>query len=63
MIKLPPIRLAAVAFALAAWFPLHANAGLLDDDEARRAILDLRSKVDTLARDVNARLDAKSDKS
>lgn len=24
----------------------HANAGLLDDDEARRAILDLRQKVD-----------------
>ena len=33
-------------FALAAWLPLHASAGLLDDDEARKAILDLRAKVD-----------------
>ena len=62
MIKLPQLRLAVVALALAAWFPLHASAGLLDDDEARRAILDLRAKVDALARDVNTRLDAKSDK-
>jgi len=63
MIKLPQLRHAAIAFALAAWFPLHANAGLLDDDEARRAILDLRAKVEALARDVNARVDTKADKS
>ncbi|WP_296943867.1 tol-pal system protein YbgF [uncultured Massilia sp.] len=63
MIKLPQLRLAAAALALAAWFPLHANAGLLDDDEARRAILDLRAKVEALARDVNARIDTKADKS
>ena len=56
-------RLAAACFALAAWFPLHASAGLLDDDEARKAILDLRSKVENLSRDMNARLDTKSDKS
>jgi tol-pal system protein YbgF len=62
MIKLPQLRLAAVALALAAWMPLHANAGLLDDDEARRAILDLRTKLETLARDVNSRLDTKADK-
>ena len=34
---------AAVTACLLAF---HANAGLLDDDEARRAILDLRQKVD-----------------
>ena len=62
MIKLSQSRLAAVALALAAWMPLHASAGLLDDDEARRAILDLRAKVDAMARDVNGRLDAKADK-
>jgi tol-pal system protein YbgF len=56
-------RIAAACFALAAWFPLQANAGLLDDDEARKAILDLRTKVDNLSRDLNARIDTKSDKS
>jgi len=62
MIKPSQSRLAAVALALAAWMPLHASAGLLDDDEARRAILDLRTKVDALSRDFNARIDTKSDK-
>jgi tol-pal system protein YbgF len=62
MIKLSQPRLAAIALALAAWMPLRASAGLLDDDEARRAILDLRAKVDNLARDVNGRIDGKADK-
>jgi tol-pal system protein YbgF len=62
MIKLSPSRLACALFAVAAWLPLHAHAGLLDDDEARKAILDLRAKVDNLSRDLNARLDSKSDK-
>src|SRR3954467_7234071 len=62
MIKLSQPRLAAIALALAAWMPLQASAGLLDDDEARRAILDLRAKVDNLARDVNGRIDGKADK-
>nr|WP_233212370.1 tol-pal system protein YbgF [Collimonas sp. PA-H2] len=35
-----------------------AHAGLFDDDEARRAILDIRAKIDA----VNARVDAKADK-
>ena len=62
MIKLPQFRFAAVALAFAAWMPLHASAGLLDDDEARRAILDLRAKVDALTHDLNARIDNKADK-
>lgn len=62
MIKLSPSRLACVMLAMASWLPLHANAGLLDDDEARKAILDLRAKVDNLSRDLNARVDSKSDK-
>jgi len=53
---------AAAAMAALAYLPLHAGAGLLDDDEARRAILDLRAKVDNLARDLNGRLDSKADK-
>src|SRR6185369_13271461 len=35
-----------------------AHAGLFDDDEARRAILDLRKKVDA----INEQLAAKTDK-
>ena len=62
MIKLSPSRLACAMLAFASWLPLHANAGLLDDDEARKAILDLRAKVDNLSRDLNARIDTKSDK-
>jgi len=63
MITLSKPRLAAVCLALAAWLPLHAQAGILDDNEARKAILDLRAKLDTLSRDVNARIDTKADKS
>jgi len=62
MIKLSPSRLACALLAMTAWLPLHASAGLLDDDEARKAILDLRAKVDNLSRDLNARIDSKSDK-
>lgn len=61
MIKLSKSRLAVLM--LAAWLPLHASAGLLEDDEARKAILDLRAKIDAMARDLNARIDTKSDKS
>jgi tol-pal system protein YbgF len=55
-------RIGAACLALAAWLPLQAHAGLLDDDEARKAIIDLRSKVDNLTREVNARIDTKADK-
>jgi len=60
MMKLPS-RLACLL--IAACLPLQASAGLLDDDEARKAILDLRAKVDAIARDLNGRLDNKADKS
>ncbi|MEG2033600.1 MAG: YbgF trimerization domain-containing protein, partial [Janthinobacterium sp.] len=53
---------AAALMAAFAYLPLHANAALFDDDEARKAILELRSKVDALARDVNSRIDTKADK-
>jgi tol-pal system protein YbgF len=62
MINTAKPRLAAACLALAAWFPLHASAGLLDDDEARKAILDLRTKVDNITRDLNTRIDTKADK-
>lgn len=54
--------LAAALMAAFAYLPLHANAALFDDDEARKAILELRSKVDALGRDLTERLDAKADK-
>jgi tol-pal system protein YbgF len=38
--------------------PLQAHAGLFDDDEARRAILDIRARLDSL----NSRLENKADK-
>jgi len=60
MMKLSPSRLACLV--LAAWMPLQASAGLLDDDEARKAILDLRAKVDAIARDLKAQIDSKSDR-
>jgi len=60
MMKLSPSRLAALI--LAAWMPLQAHAGLLDDDEARKAILELRTKVDTIARELQSKIDNKSDK-
>jgi tol-pal system protein YbgF len=62
MINLSKPRLAAACLALAAWFPLQSHAGILDDNEARKAILDLRSKLDTLSKDLNGRIDTKADK-
>ena len=55
--------LAAAALAALSYLPLHASAALFDDDEARKAILDLRAKVDVMARDINSRVDTKADKS
>jgi len=59
---LKPRLFAAACLALASAMPLSASAGILDDNEARKAILDLRTKIDSLSRDVNARIDTKADK-
>ncbi len=54
--KLNSLRTTILAAALSCTFlPGLASAGIFDDDEARKAILDLRAKVDA----VNARLDSK----
>jgi tol-pal system protein YbgF len=55
--------IAAAALAAFACVPLQASASLFDDDEARKAILDMRNKVDTMQREMTARIDAKTDKS
>lgn len=42
--------------------PLAARAGIFDDDEARRAILDARSRIDNLQHDMQSGLASKADK-
>ncbi len=63
MIPFTKSGIAAVLMAAFAYLPLQASAGLLDDDEARKAVVTLRAKVDEIARDLGTRLDAKADKS
>ncbi|MGV7210132.1 tol-pal system protein YbgF [Oxalobacteraceae bacterium A2-2] len=63
MKKFSPSGLSALFLAMAAALPLHAGAGVFDDDEARKAILELRAKVNALDADVKSRLDTKADKS
>ncbi|MES2259635.1 MAG: tol-pal system protein YbgF [Pseudomonadota bacterium] len=63
MLKFTKSGLAAAVLAAFSYLPLHAGAALFDDDEARRAILDLRAKVEAITRDLNARIDTKADKS
>ncbi len=53
-------RAGLLAIAL---LPSIAMAGLFDDDEARRAILDMRTKIDAVSAQLDAKLEAKSDKS
>jgi len=54
-----PSLFAAALLALCCTAPLQAQASLFEDDEARRAILDLRKRID----DLNTRLENKTDKS
>jgi tol-pal system protein YbgF len=63
MITSTKSRIAAALIALSSLMPLYAGAGILDDDEARKAILDLRKKVETLSQELTARIEAKPDKS
>jgi tol-pal system protein YbgF len=55
--------LAAAVLAACTFLPLQANAALFDDDEARKAILDLRAKVEAMRTELGARIDSKTDKS
>ncbi|MBV8666838.1 MAG: tol-pal system protein YbgF [Burkholderiaceae bacterium] len=64
MMRVTRSNLAAACLAaasLASFAPAHA--GLFDDDEARKAILDLRSKIDTLRQETDTKLADKADKS
>lgn len=51
---------AAAMLAAVAYFPMAAHAGIFDDAEARKAILDLRTKVDALQRDMANKTDKNS---
>ncbi|MFT5644723.1 MAG: tol-pal system protein YbgF [Janthinobacterium sp.] len=55
-------NLAILALVAGAYMPLQAGAALFSDDEARRAVLDLRNKVNGIASELNARIDAKADR-
>ncbi len=55
--------LAAAVLAACSYLPLQANAALFDDDEARKAIIDLRAKVEAMRTELSSRIDSKSDKS
>lgn len=57
--NLKSVTVAAV-LAATAYLPLIAHAGLFDDDEARKAILDIRSKIEALQRDVANKADKNS---
>lgn len=53
----------AATLLVVAWHAPLAHAGLFDDDEARRAVLDIRNRIDGLQRDLNTRMESKADKS
>lgn len=55
-------KAALAAALLSALLVPPASAGLLEDDEARKAILDLRAKVEQIQRDLAARIETKADK-
>jgi hypothetical protein len=48
MMKFSKSGLSAALLAALTWLPLQAHAGLFDDDEARKALLDLRAKVEAM---------------
>lgn len=54
----PPQLLLTLLLAL----PLATRAGILEDDEARKAILDLRAKVEQYQQDLKAQIAQKADK-
>ncbi|MDO8651265.1 MAG: tol-pal system protein YbgF [Undibacterium sp.] len=62
--KFPSLTKFSIAVTFATLLaPSLASAGLFDDDEARKAILDMRTKVDAVSSKLDAKLDTKADKS
>jgi tol-pal system protein YbgF len=52
----------AALFAAFSYAPLQAHAGLFDDNEARKAVLDIRSRLDALENDSKSRIETKAEK-
>ncbi len=48
--------------AAASLSPMTAQAGLFDDEEARKAILDARNRIEATQRDLTNRIETKADK-
>lgn len=57
------IRTVAAVFAAALSCMPLAHAGLFDDDEARRAILDMRNRISALEQQLHSTVESKADKS
>jgi tol-pal system protein YbgF len=57
MKKLTRSSVAAALLAACSWVPLHADAALFEDDEARKAILDIRSRLANMQNEINAKAD------
>lgn len=53
----PTLSVCTILFSFA-FIPSIASAGLFDDDEARKAILDLRAKVDNVSAQLESRINA-----
>lgn len=49
--------LAAAIMAAFSFAPLQAQAALFEDDEARRAIIDIRARLDNMQSEINAKAD------
>ena len=60
MMPIKKYLLASMLLVATASSTLPAHAGLFDDDEARRAILDIRTRLDGLRRDVDSKADKNS---
>lgn len=52
LLNLPSLRIFTLPFVACGLFALNAHAGIFDDDEARKAILDLRQQVEQVRGDV-----------
>ena len=49
--------IAAALAATFAWMPLQSHAGLFEDEEARRAILAIRARLENMQNEINAKAD------
>jgi tol-pal system protein YbgF len=57
MNKLIKSSIAAAFMAAFSCAPLQANAALFEDEDARKAILDIRKRLDNMQSDINAKAD------